>query len=127
MKAVLFFKILVGIMSTLMIAGFIVIFIKLADNNAQRKLKTQSVTTTPISAPMHAPIIEKGVSPAAYAVTQTVAVSAMGAGETIVSVQSCGENVCIVTNGHAYGYKLIVLRPHLPEDMIVQKIIFLQK
>ncbi len=120
MKAVLFFKILVGIMSTLMIAGFVVVFVKLADNNAQRKSKTHTpVSVLETKSEMSKNIVLDGI--------KTVSISAMSTDETIIATQPCGENICIVTAGNPKGHKLIMLNPNLPTDMILQRIIFLHE
>ncbi len=118
-------------MSILLIAGFIIVFVKLADNETQRKLKSQFTNTTSASIPV--PVSDVTVANGSSQINNAslsgviLSVSIMEKSERILFVQPCGTNICFVTEGHPRGYKMIVMQPHLPEEMMIQKTIFLQK
>ncbi len=119
MKTILFFKVLVGIMSILMIIGSILVFVKLADNHAQRKSKTQQVVLSGIAQPVED---NQNINP----LPAGTSIKAMTPTETIVSVQPCGSDLCLITAGHPNGYKLIVMQPQMPVESMVLKSVFLQ-
>ena len=103
MNLVTFFKASVAIMSVLLILGLALIAYKISDKNFQSKLKTNNnssimLISSDLTQPKNKTIISKSEK---Y----------LNSDESIFSVQTCGQNLCLITQNNIDNYRLIVINP----------------
>lgn len=106
MKLVVFFKILVTVMTLLLVSGFALVLYKVADKQTQSKLKTQSAIQQPILQDESEKTINRN---------NQVNV------EQVISMVNCGEDICLLTNNNSFNQRLIVIHPQ--SGMVKQKIV----
>ncbi|MBE6456121.1 MAG: hypothetical protein IJC11_04365 [Alphaproteobacteria bacterium] len=106
MKLVVFFKILVTVMTLLLVSGFALVLYKVADKQTQSKLKTQSAIQQPILS---------GISEKSINLNNQANV------EQVISMVNCGEDICLLTSTGSFNQRLIVIHPQ--SRTVKQKIV----
>ncbi len=93
MKLLVFIKICVFIMTGLLVAGFVFLITKITDKHTKSKENPPAVAINPAPAPI--------------LMVEAIKSDALDENETIISMQSCDDYVCLLTSFN----KLLVINP----------------
>ncbi len=134
MNAIVFVKTLVFFMTGLLIAGFGFLFVKIADKQAQSKLKNSeivavqsnetalpSTTDTPLNGSVAFGTVDKNTEHVSQygvdnnsrgaAIKQVAVDVVLSDTETVQHMSGCGQFLCLTTQGHSHGARLLVFSP----------------